>query len=380
MASPANQKFITQNLKADVSALLLKFHGQEDKRFLVEQIAARQKIRKKLPEWYANPRLLLPPTLNLEQSSSSETARLKASMLQGHSFADLTGGLGVDFFFLSQKFKDRVYVEPDPYLFQLAVYNFSVLKLGGQFLNLTAEEALPHLPPQDLIYLDPSRRSAEKARIINLAHYAPNTIALQNKLLNTAREVIIKTSPMYSLEEGIKQFPSVSEVWVISLRNDCKELLFKLSNVQQVPMLKTWNLLPDKQQYFEAVYEKNAGQLAFAEPHAYLYEPNASVMKAGIAEQVAIEHHLKKLHPNSQIYTSDTPLWDFPGKIFSLTKSHRPFTKSLKKKRFNVISRNFPDKASLIERKLQLKPGHTAYLIATTTQKQKLFLEAELIN
>lgn len=380
MASASNQKFIADNLKADTSTLLLKYYGQEEKRFLVEQIAARQRIRKKLPEWYAHPQLILPPTLNLEQSSSSETARLKASMVQGASFADLTGGLGVDFYFLSQKFRHSIYVEPEPELFQMAVYNFKVLKLSGQFLNLSAEEALPHLPEQDLIYLDPSRRSAEKTRVINLSDYAPNTVKLQNKLLQTAREVIIKTSPMYGLEEGIKQFHSVSEVWIISVRNDCKELLFKLKPAQEGPRLKTWNLLPESQQYFEAPLKDNAGPLTFAEPLAYLYEPNASILKAGLAEQVAIQHKVKKLHPNSQIYTSDEAQWDYPGKIFSLTKSHKPFTKSLKKKRFNIISRNFPEKASKIERKLQVKPARTAYLIATTTQKQKLFLEAELLN
>lgn len=379
MASSANQKFILQNIQADVSSLLLKHHNNEEFRFLVQQIAARQRIRKKLPEWYENPKLLLPPTLNLEQSSSAETAQLKASFFEGNQFTDLTGGLGVDFYYIGRKFANRTYVEPNPELYQTAVYNFGLLNFSGQFLNLSAEEALPQLKGQDLIYLDPSRRSKEKARVIKLDEYTPNAIDLQGQLLKSAKEVLIKTSPMYALEEGVKNFEGLSEIWILSLRNDCKELLFRLGAKADEVKLKTWNLLPENQQFFEANYKNRQHAVEYAEANNFIYEPNASILKAGLAEALAMQLGLKKLHPNSHIYTSAGLIRNYPGKVFSLIAQHKPFTKSLRKKRFNVISRNFPEKASVIESQLSIKPARSAYLIATTSLQQKVFLEAELI-
>lgn len=373
-----NQEFIRKHLKSNTTKLFFKFQNNPEKRFLIEQVAARQVIKKKLPSFYHNPQLYLPPRINIEQSSSEETARLKASFFKGNSFCDLTGGLGIDFLHFSKNFEQSTYVEPQKELFDLVSYNLSILKKPYKGLNASAEASLAKIENQDLIYIDPSRRPNSIQKEVMLQNYLPNVIELNKELVKKAKDVLIKTSPMIGIDSVTKILSGLCQIWVISVRNECKEVLFKLSeNGSNSIKIKTWNSTTNGLQYFESsIKEKSKPSLGEAEQ--YIYEPNSSILKAGLSDTLAKEFELKKLHPNSNFFTHQNLKANYPGKIFQVLGIHKPFDKSLRNKRFNVISRNYPEKASTIESKLKLKPSDGAFLLATQNLKSKIFIRAKI--
>ncbi len=126
------RQFVQDHLTEDPALLLFKYQGKVtfDLKMAVQQIAARQRAAKKLPAWSSNPNLLFPASISLEQSSSEETARFKSEGLAGKVMIDLTGGFGVDFFYLSQGFEKGIYCERQPELFQITKHNLEQLGLS----------------------------------------------------------------------------------------------------------------------------------------------------------------------------------------------------------------------------------------------------------
>jgi hypothetical protein len=357
--------FIHKHIGEDPFKLFLKFARQADKKLLVEQIQARQKIKKKLPEWYANFKLIFPPSLSLEQSSSEATARLKSSLIKGDNLLDITGGMGIDAYYLSKSFTHCTYVEKNATLALIAKHNFEALNTSIKVLQGDGVEALVN-SLADFVYIDPYRRDDAKNKVVSLEDCLPNVIPLTQSLVRNGRKSLIKTSPMLDINLAIEQLCFVSEVWVISHKNDCKEVLFLLEEKPESIEIKTFDIYPygDNAFAFKRNEIENSKPL-IAIPQVYLYEPNASVLKAGGQDVLANRHKLKKLHPNSNFYTSEEPVSHYPGKTFKIKALHKPFDKSLAKGRFNVISRNFPQKANEIEDRLKLKPAKNEYLIAT---------------
>ncbi len=377
---PDNQAFFKANKNQDVAKLLFKYQNQEQKRLIIEQIAKRQKIRKKLPQWCENQEVLMPPSLNLEQASSEATARLKATLFSGARLADLTGGFGVDCFYLGQNFKQVHYNEPDAALQELVAYNYKVLDFKATFTGLPAEKLLASLPKQSLIYLDPSRRNAQQQRLISIEDYSPDVRNLEEDLVEKAALTVVKVSPMASIAELLKKLTYVKTVSVISVKNECKEVLLTLSNSYQNLSYKTYNIIDSEGtiQFFEGT--PKAAAFEFSEPQDYIFEPNASVLKAGLVNDLSRHFQLPKLHANTQLLTGSVIPEKFPGKVFKVNALHKPFTKSLAKKRYNVIARNFPANASEIEKKLNLKPSNRQYLLAFSSVEGKHFATAEWIK
>lgn len=381
LAQAENQAFLERHRKARISDLLFKYAKDPDKRLLIEQLSAHQQLAKKAPSWAFDFRRILPPSLNLQQSSSEATVQIKKSQLGAiKSLADLSGGLGIDFFGLAQDLDEAYYIEPDPQLHALARHQADVLGQPGQFWQETAEEALPKLPSVDLIYLDPSRRNPQAQKVTELSAYAPRVDTLEEALLKKAKRVLIKISPMYSIAKAQKNFSSLSEVWVISHRNDCKELLLLLTSPAQPLVFRTWNIEKEELQSFHTSQSKAKDALPSSSAEKYIYEANASIMKAGIMDHCARQFDLQKLAPFSHLYTAETKVEQWPGRIFAVKQAHAPFAKSLRKKRFSVISRNFPDKASQIEKRLALTPDKQSFLIATKDPDGHIFLEAERLK
>jgi 16S rRNA G966 N2-methylase RsmD len=374
-----SQLFFRENKHAKISELLFKHHKNAELRFLTEQLAARQKVAKKLPTFSDNYQLLFPPSVNLEQSSSEVTARFKASFLGGESFADLTGGFGVDTYYMGTKFKEVSYAEPNAELFSIAEYNFKQLHFKVNASCCSAVDKLATLAHQNVIYLDPSRRSNTNQKLVALEDYSPNVVALEENLLKKASVVLIKVSPMFGLAEAVKKLKSLTEIWVLSHKNECKEVLLWLTHSPSpLPVYKTFNLARNTTQSFEG--NPQAEAFGFAEPKAYLYEPNVSILKAGLVNSLSQKLGIPKLHPNTQLLTHSKILPNFPGKVYAITRLNKPFTKQLTKQRFNVVVKNYPEKASIIEKKLKLKPATDSYLIATQSLKQLFFITAELIK
>lgn len=374
-----HREFIRKNLKADTAQLALKYGSDPTYKLLLGQIMARQKIRKKLPEWYANLDLVLPTGLSLEQCSSEAAAKHKASLLKGKKLIDITGGLGIDTFYFSQSIGDTTYVEMNEELAAVAKHNLkalgcSIIVKGGDGLKeLASSDA-------DLVYADPYRRDDAQNKMVAFEDCLPDITKVLDELVKN-RQTLIKASPMIDLSAAIEQLKYVSEIWITSVKNDCKEVLFLLDAQPQEILVKTFDLQHGSDNAFEFPFENRnlkADSGALAE---HLYEPNASILKSGGQDFLASKIGLKKLHPNSNFFTSPEPLTQFPGKVFKIQEVLKPYDKRLKKKRFNVISRNFPDKANIIEQKLRLKPAAKDYLMATRLQDDSYrFIVCELLD
>lgn len=379
-----NVAFIKRHLHQDARQLLLKYAQDPDKRRLCEQIIARQKIRKKLPEYYQNLRLIMPPQLNLEQCSREEVASLKAGLLpKGKSMADLTGGMGIDFQHLSEKFEEAHYNEIDPNLKELVEHNLAIL-LGQKAFKTygkAAEELIKFLPQQDLIYLDPARRDMDDRKLVALDQYQPNVLQMWPDLKAKTNQLLLKVSPMVSISAVQKEFDHLKEIWVIASRNEVREVSFLFDfSYQGAALIRCFNILADgSTEKFESEDKSELIKPELSRPLDYLFVPNTSVLKAGLMDELALKFELKKLESHTNIFTAGKDMINYPGRRFKLTKEHKSLTKELQKRRFNVLSKNHPLKASQIEQKLRLKPSDKNYLIACSSLGSKLILECELL-
>lgn len=370
--------FVKENLHAKPTDLVLKYGNDDLHQMLIKQVDARQKLRKKLPEWYENLDLVLPFGLALEQASSEATAKLKASLLSGNQLLDLTGGLGVDTYYLSQSFDSATYVERNPDLVALAQNNFSALEAGIEVLEGDGVQKLAS-SEADVIYVDPYRRNDQHKKLVSLKDYQPDVTQLLQHLVKKGRRTLIKTSPMLDISKAIEELQHVSEVWVISYRNECREVLYLLQPESTKPLIRTFNIGPEGTTGFE--FRPAEHQLKLSAPLSYLYEPNSSILKAHGQEAAAKEFDLHKLHPNTNFYTSELFHETYPGRVFEVRDTLKPYHKSLHKRRYNVISRNYPDAAPAAEKRLQLKPSDRDFLIATRCSERGLiFISAYLLS
>jgi 16S rRNA G966 N2-methylase RsmD len=296
---------------------------------IVEQIEGRRKAKDKLPVYYNNSGIVYPPSINLEQSSSETTAKFKgtiASQLsQTSSCADLTGGFGIDSFFLSKVFDTVEYIETNSELLEIAKHNH--LQLGAKNIhhhNMAASAYLGSAETLiDCFYIDPSRRDASTRKVSSLDMCEPKILELLPSLFRRSQYVLLKTSPLLDITEAVKQLQKASHVYVVSVNNECKELLFLLNrDFTEEPLVDAINLSKENINSFPFLLSGERDlQVSFSDPEEFLYEPNASILKAGAFKSISKKFNIKKLHPNTHLYTSHQLLRDFPGRIFQHRRS-----------------------------------------------------------
>ena len=363
---------IRRHRQDDVRQLALK--GMDP--LVVQQIAGWQVARTKVPSWAEVEGLHYPRHLSLEQCSSEQTARYKASLLSpGDTFVDLTGGFGVDFFFMSQPFQRRVYVEQQQELCDIARHNFDLLNHPCTVVCGSATEYLQQMPHASAIYIDPARRDAHGARTYSISDCTPNVLELQELLVKKADRVIIKLSPMLDWHKAASDLQHISAIHIVSVQNECKELLLVLADgaMSEAPVVCI-NLLADgTHQRFEYNPATNAQSANVnAKVNAiYLYEPNASIMKAGCFDEIGDFYQICKLSANSHLYVSDHEVKDFPGRGFQIVSIPSMNKRELKEAlrdidRANITVRNFPMSAEALRKRLRLKDGGDLYIFATT--------------
>lgn len=363
---------IRRHCQDDVRQLALK--GMDP--LVIQQIAGWQVARTKVPSWAEVEGLHYPRHLSLEQCSSEQTARYKASLLSpGDTFVDLTGGFGVDFFFMSQPFQRRVYVEQQQELCDIARHNFDLLNHPCTVVCGSATEYLQQMPHASAIYIDPARRDAHGARTYSISDCTPNVLELQELLVKKADRVIIKLSPMLDWHKAASDLQHISAIHIVSVQNECKELLLVLADgaMSEAPVVCI-NLLADgTHQRFEYNPATNAQSANVnAKVNAtYLYEPNASIMKAGCFDEIGDFYHICKLSANSHLYVSDHEVKDFPGRGFQILSIPSMNKRELKEAlrdidRANITVRNFPMSAEALRKRLRLKDGGDLYIFATT--------------
>ena len=371
-------RFIEENAKADVRSLALqaKKYPEVDMAVAVVQIAGRQIAEAKVPSWHRVEGLLYPKHLSMEQCSSEATALYKAGLVEGETFADLTGGFGIDCSFLSRKFKKADYVERQAELCELAGHNFPLLGLNIGVHHEDGVEYLKRMQPVDCLYLDPARRDGHGGKTVAISDCEPDVSALEELLVEKAKTVMVKLSPMLDLSLALKNLKYVQEVHIVSVNNECKELLLLLqkgavSSEMKIHCEHIVNFC-EHQHYAFTLSQEHASECPLAEAvGAYLYEPNASILKAGAYRSLTQAYSVKKLHVSSHLYTSTDFIADFPGRRFKVEavsgfgkKELKEFMQGMEKA--NLTIRNFPSSVAELRKRLKLKEGGEDYLFATT--------------
>lgn len=367
--------FIKEHRNDNIQALALQAarYPGIDMRIAVTQIEGWQHARVKLPEWAAVDGLLYPHRISMEQCSSSQTALYKSSLMSGNTFADLTGGFGIDCSYVSRNFTKAYYIERNAELCAIAGHNFALLGLDNiKILNGNSESLLQELPHCDWIFLDPARRDGIGRKVVALSDCEPDVSALHPVLLEKADRVMVKCSPMLDITAACRQLGCVSSIHIVAVNNECKELLLVLSKEpSSAPLFHCVNSTDKNLKIFEfrqdeevpCRYAENIGR--------YLYEPNVAILKAGCPNVLTSVHGVCKLHPDSHLYTSDELVTDFPGRIFEVEGAggfSKPEIKALlgSLKKANITIRNFPDSVQQLRKRLKLSEGGDVYLFATT--------------
>lgn len=383
------QQFILEHESDDIRQLALKTKSYPaiDMPIAIQQIAGRQIAKNKIPSWYQCENIVYPKHLSMEQCSSEDTALYKASLSKGDLLVDLTGGLGVDFSFMARKHKQAYYVEAQSELTELAQFNFNILELNQT--KVIQEDAVSFLNSfdsiADTIFIDPARRSDSGKKTVLIEDCTPNLTDIDERLNEKAKRVIIKLSPMLDITHALTSLSNVTEVHIISVNNECKELLFikekSLDGKQEVKLICI-NLLTNKENeiFTFTKAEESASSISHTDiAEKYLYEPNSSILKAGAYRSLAMRYHLKKLHPNSHLYTSDSLVDNFPGRKFQIKEVISPNKKEIKAHfkdiiKANIATRNYPFSVADIRKQTKLKEGGTDYIFATTLANEKKVL------
>lgn len=372
-----NEEFIARNRDADVHALALsKVSDDTDLHYCLRQISGMQAARKKLPSWAKTDGIIYPAKVSLEQCSSEQTAfykqRLVERLLPGkrQRMADLTGGFGIDFSFLAKLFDEADYVERDERLCEIARHNLPLLGLHKVTIhNMPGEDFLDGMGDFCLIYIDPSRRDAIGRKMVALSDCSPNIEALHDKLLDHAPIVLVKISPMLDIQDTLRRLPCMSEVHVVSVGGECKEMLLVLCREKTDITYHCANITTSIETF--CTNDRNAEPVIAAHPERYLYEPNASILKAGVQNALCQHYDVGKLHPFSHLFTSAHFIEDFPGRSFVIEDYCGFAKKDLNRMlrgidQCNLTVRNFPSSVAELRKRLKLREGGDCYLFATT--------------
>lgn len=374
-----SQEFIREHLNDDPDRLALKFSGTASLpiRAIAEEIRCIKKARVKLPKLSEHP--LIYEKTALEQASSELTAGYKASLLTGKRMIDLTGGLGIDDIFFARSFEEVFYCEENPLLSKIFEHNIHLLGISNiKVHHGSSIEILQTFPENsfDLIYADPARRDLNR-RFVGLKSCSPDVVELMPVMLEKSGKVLIKASPALEFEEAKRDFNNLREFIVVSVDNECREVLLLLErNAVQDKDIMIRSVLIDSDTAGQRVFsgDGNAVLEKRVSPEVlnYFYEPDSAIIKARLSINIAEEFSLSFLNKSVDYLTSEELKADFPGRTFEVRKV-LPY-KSKEIKRYlssegilsaNISRRDFPDSPEKIKKLLGIKDGGTDYLFFT---------------
>ena len=395
------------NLSVEELALQRKrfAHLSDDEfRFMLQQVEGRQRTRDKLPTFAQIEDWWYPVRLSCEQCSSEATARYKAHLLQqiiqqSFTLVDLTGGYGVDTFFLSERAKEAHYVERNEELCRIVAHNFCKIRPQVQIHNTNSIHYLQDMPACDVVYIDPARRDQHGGKVFRLEDCEPNIIEVLPTLRSKSRNIIIKLSPMLDITQALHSLEGKWDVHIVAIKNEVKEvlLLSRTSRDLQDNSPKGYrrdtegivhavnlpsHVFPDtlptsfvfsrEEEHAAECQFYNAFQKHLIEPGAYIYEPNATIIKAGAFKLIANRYSLCKMAPNTHLYLAEQLIEDFPGRVWQIIESNIKDTKNISA---NILTRNYPLSPDQLRKKLKLKDSDTHTIIgARLADKPTLFL------
>jgi hypothetical protein len=365
-------KFIIEHLNEDLCRLALnkQLFKNIDFDFAFNQIKARQKAKHKLPSFYNNFDLIFPESVSIEQSSSEFTAKFKSNLVNFDTSIDLTGGFGIDSYYFAQNSKNHIYIENNSNLLNLVKENYDKLYINNvEFIQRDAIDFLKEFNSKvDLIYIDPSRRNV-KGKVKSFKDSSPDIMQLLPFLADKTKYVLIKSSPLLDIKYALNQLNAVEKIIAVSVENECKELLFLINfGESNEIILEAVNIQIDKTDIncFEFSSEIMPNHSL---PLKYLYEPNSSIMKLGVFYKICSLFNVFKLEKNTHLYTSETLIDNFPGRIFEIYGQSKvdssELLKIIKEPKANLSIRNFPMTVEHLKNKLKLKDGGDFYLYAS---------------
>ncbi len=374
---PEVQQFINTHLKTDITKLVLKGSPFPNISIveLVEQIEAKKKSEKKLPHWFQHPNVYYPNKLNIEQTSSEQTALYKTNLIEGNTIIDITGGYGVDCWAFAKNFAEVIHCELNNHLSDIVKHNVqqfntsNIINYSGDGISLIINNTKTY----DWIYVDPSRRDELKGKVFLLKDCLPNIPLHLDQLLEKSNHILIKNSPLIDISSCIKELKYVKEIYVVALKSEVKEVLVHIEKDYSENITIQAINLTDKIQEFKFTYQQNY-EYQTSEPLDFLFEPNAAILKSGGFYALAQQLNLSKIHQHSHLYTHKN-LVDFPGRCFKILESipynKKQILKRIPTKKANITTRNFKESVANIRKKTGLKEGGNLYLFFTTNKYEE---------
>ncbi|MBR4499272.1 MAG: SAM-dependent methyltransferase, partial [Paludibacteraceae bacterium] len=356
-----------------------KHLSDDEWRWMLQQVEGRERTADKLPTFAAMDDWWYPVRLSCEQCSSEDTARYKASLISGETMVDLTGGYGVDTYFLNDSFSSIEYIEQNAELCRIATHNFANKPITIH--NTSAEEFLTTAGTYDLIFLDPARRDSHGGKVFRLEDCTPNVVELLPTLLSHGKRLLLKLSPMLDLTQAVKALSQVNwDVYVVAVKNEVKELLLLSGGSGQITAID----LAKKDQAFVFARDAEAGAISEYSEYSeysgkYLYEPNAAILKAGAYKLVGARFGLSKLDVNTHLYCSDQLVPDFPGRVWEIKSEGVKDERMKELNQANVLCRNYPLTPEALKKKLHLRDGGTAFVIGCRVAGKPTLFYAERI-
>ncbi|CDT33524.1 THUMP-like domain-containing protein [Sphingobacterium faecium] len=377
------QDFIHQHEHESSASLALKkspFEGITSSE-LASQIDGKQRCRKKIPLWAQTENIYYPDKLNLEQCSSEKTARFKASLIEPNTtLIDITSGFGVDDYYFAQGAQKVISCEINTELAAISKYNAKQLQADN--IDIIASDGVKFIFENkdlkiDYIYIDPSRRVAQQ-KVFMLSDCEPNIVVLQQELLQRADHIITKVAPLLDITAARSELHHVKDIYVVSLQNDCKELLFvQKKDFVGEPNITAVRIFGEKIQQFSFTQQEEADTaVCFSQPLRYLYEPDVCLTKAGAFKSITKAFNLKKIHQHTHLYTSDIYDEDFLGKIYEISEviPFSIFKKSKEKLKTNAVAKNFPLKTEVLKKKFKITDGGELHSFFITDAADELIV------
>jgi len=372
------QDFILENIDKPIHEIVLKGSPFKDVSVqeLATQISVKKKCKNKLETWFNTPNIYYPNKMNIEQSSSEKTALFKSNLVNGKNMIDLTGGFGVDDYFFSKQFDHVDHCEINETLSTIASHNYKALKCEN--IKVHSGDGITVLRNQttkyDLIYVDPSRRNNEKGKVFLLEDCLPVIPKHLDFLLEKSDRILLKVSPLLDIIGALRELKFVSEIHVVAVQNEVKELLFLIKkDWTKKVRISAINISRSSTQKFSFQLNDPA-QASFSKPLRYLYEPNAALLKAGAYNHLSAHFKLSKLHKNSHLFTAES-LIDFPGRSFEIEHIMNYNKKEIKKlipgNKANITTRNFKETVLQIRKKTGILDGGELFLFFTTDLNEK---------
>ncbi len=379
LLEPEVRDFIVSHQQDDVTALALKKPPRADwpMRLILDQIKARQKAARKIPQWLAIEGIVFPSADLMEQASSWPCALYKASLTCGERMVDLTAGAGIDAFAFSSFFQKVVCVENDPQTAEILAHNFALLKEQGLLradFRVICADAADHAREMrsfDAVFLDPQRRAGGKKGLYRFEDCSPDVLRLLPLLEGKVSQVLLKSSPVLDAGRAVQDLRCVAAVHIVESDGECKEVLYLLETerggvnpqIHAVEIGDAGQVVRDFS--FLAAEEREAAP-SFGVPERFLYEPGPAFLKSGAFNLLAVRYDLRKLHPHTHLYMSDTLRADFPGRVYEILEIRGVGEGTGTIRKAELTLRNFQGTVEALRKKLKLAEGQEHRIFACT--------------